>query len=134
MTSLRLTHRGIRLFLLAFFVVLYATSCQNNAKETGEDPGIMVEIDSTYYAMNPMDLQFDSVEQVMIASGMAKLLDAYRGIRAYALPNSTPPAIQFNPLPYGFQLPPPTPKIAWEIPKGISRPNWEARPGLYVHP
>jgi len=126
MTSLRLTHRGIRLFLLAFFVVLYTASCQNNTQDTGEDPGVLVEIDSTYYAMNPMDLQFDSVEQVMIASGMAKLLDAYRGIRAYALPNSTPPAIQFNPLPYGFQLPPPTPEIAWEIPKGISRPSREA--------
>ena len=114
------------MFLLAFFMVLYTASCQNSTTETGEDSGIHVEIDSTYYAMNPMDLQFDSVEQVMIDSGMAKLRDAYRAIRAYGLPNSTPPAIQFNPLPYGFQLPPPTEKIKWEIPEGISRPSWEA--------
>ena len=126
MTSLRLTHRGIRMFLLSFFVLLYSTSCQNNAKESGEDPEITVEIDSTYHAMNPMDLQFDSVEQTMIDSGMAELMDAYTAIRAYGLPNSTPPAIQFNPLPYGFQIPEATPKIKWEIPEGISRPDWEA--------
>jgi len=126
MTSLCLNHRGIRMFLLAIFVVLYATSCQNSTGETGEDPGIVVEIDSTYHAMNPMDLIFDSIEQTMIDSGMAELMEAYRDIRAYGLPNSTPPAIQFNPLPYGFQLPPPTEKIKWEIPEGISKPSWEA--------
>ncbi len=126
MTSLHLTHRGIRMFLLANLVVLSATSCQNNAKESGENPEITVEIDSTYHAMNPMDLQFDSIEQTMIDSGMAELMDAYTAIRAYGLPNSTPPAIQFNPLPYGFQIPEATPKIKWEIPEGVSRPDWEA--------
>ncbi|RLD87084.1 MAG: amidase [Bacteroidetes bacterium] len=75
--------------------------------------------------MNPMDLIFDSIEQTMIDSGMADLMDAYRAIRAYGLSNSTPPAIQFNPLPYGFQIPEATPKIIWEIPEGISRPGWE---------
>ena len=73
-----------------------------------------------------MDLEFDSMELAMIDSGMAELIDAYREIRAYALPNSTPPALQFNPLPYGFRIPEPTPKINWEIPEGISKPAWEA--------
>ncbi len=114
------------MFLLANLVVLSATSCQNNAKESGEDPEITVEIDSSYHAMNPMNLQFDSLEQTMIDSGMAELMDAYTAIRAYGLSNSTPPAIQFNPLPYGFQIPEATPKIKWEIPKGVSRPDWEA--------
>jgi Asp-tRNA(Asn)/Glu-tRNA(Gln) amidotransferase A subunit family amidase len=114
------------MFLLANLMVLSATSCQNNEKESVEDPEITVEIDSTYHAMNPMDLIFDSIEQTMIDSGMAELMDAYRDIRAYGLPNSTPPAIQFNPLPYGFQIPEATPKIQWEIPEGVSRPYWEA--------
>ena len=83
-------------------------------------------IDSTYYAMNPMDLHFDAAEQAMIDSGMADLMDAYREIREYGLPNSTPPALQFNPLPYGFQIPGPTEKIDWEIPEGIAKPEWEA--------
>jgi len=126
MPSLRLTHRGIRFFSLSFLVILFACSCQNNNSDTGEDPQIGVEIDSSYYAMNPMDLQFDSLEQVMIDSGMAEILDAYREIRAYGIPNSTPPAIQFNPLPYGFQIPEATPKLVWDIPEGVTLPSWEA--------
>lgn len=85
-----------------------------------------MEIDSTYYAMNPMDLQFDPTEQAMIDSSLAELIDAYRAIRAYPLPNSTPPAIQFNPLPRDFRLPGPTSKQEWEIPDGVIRPDREA--------
>lgn len=110
---------------LSISVLIYITSCQNKTGENGDDTEVRVEIDSSYYAMNPMDLQFDSLELVMIDSGMADLIDAYRAIRAYGLPNSTPPAIQFNPLPYGLELPSPTPKIRWEIPEGISKPGWE---------
>ena len=76
-----------------------AISCGNRENACQLETNIHVEIDSTYHAMNPMDLQFDSIEQTMIDSGMADLMDAYRAIRAYGLPNSTPPAIQFNPLP-----------------------------------
>jgi Asp-tRNA(Asn)/Glu-tRNA(Gln) amidotransferase A subunit family amidase len=111
-------------FILPTILIVF--SCGNNKEKKGEDAEVKVLIDSTYLAMNPMDLRFDSAEQVMIDSGMANLVDAYREIRAYGLPNSTPPAIQFNPLPYGFQIPGPTEKIEWDIPEGISRPDWEA--------
>jgi len=76
--------------------------------------------------MNPMDIEFDSMELAMIDSGMADLIMDYREIREYHLANSTPPAIQFNPLPYGFSIPEPTPKIVWEIPEGVNRPSREA--------
>jgi len=126
MPSLRLTYRGIPSLFLSFFISVFVISCQNSGSSSGEDPEILTEIDSSYYAMNPMDLQFDAIEQTMIDSGMAELIEAYREIRAYGLPNSTPPAIQFNPLPYGFDLAEPTPKIQWEIPQGIAKPSWEA--------
>ena len=126
MLRLRLIQRGIHLFLLTILTVLITTSCQNKRGETGEEPVYTVKIDSTYYAMNPMDLLFDSTEQAMIDSSLSGMIEAYRAIRAYPLPNSTPPAIQFNPLPYGFHLPEPTPRIDWEIPEGISRPQKEA--------
>jgi Asp-tRNA(Asn)/Glu-tRNA(Gln) amidotransferase A subunit family amidase len=85
-----------------------------------------VEIDSVYHAMNPMNLDFDAEELAMIDSGMADLIDSYQQIRAYSLPNTTPPALQFNPLPYGFELPAPTPPIQWEIPEDLARPEKEA--------
>jgi len=105
---------------------MIATSCGKKNTKTGQDSEVFVEIDSTYHAMNPMDLHFDSVEQAMIDPGISELVDAYREIRAYGLPNSTPPALQFNPLPYGFQIPGPTEKIEWDIPEGITRPDLEA--------
>jgi Asp-tRNA(Asn)/Glu-tRNA(Gln) amidotransferase A subunit family amidase len=126
MLNYRLIFRGILNFLLAFLLIAMVTSCQSGGKEAGEHPDVVVEIDSTYYAMNPMDLQFDSAEQAMIDSSLSEMVDAYRAIRAYPLPNSTPPAIQFNPLPRDFQIPAPTPKQTWEIPEGITRPAWES--------
>jgi Asp-tRNA(Asn)/Glu-tRNA(Gln) amidotransferase A subunit family amidase len=103
-----------------------ASSCGEKQSNEADDSQVQVVVDSVYYAKNPMDLHFDSAEQAMIDSGMADLVDAYRQIRQYNLPNSTPPSIQFNPLPYGFQIPGPTEKISWEIPEGISRPDLEA--------
>ena len=125
-----MNHQGITLRQSAIaaglvLAVLSAISCNRKPKDEGGDPHVKVEIDSTWHVMNPMDLVFDSLEMVMIDSGMAGLIEDYRNIRAYDLPNSTPPALQFNPLPYGFNIPDPTPKINWEIPEGISKPTRE---------
>ncbi len=107
------------------FMTILLFSCTARESAPDADPQVNVVIDSTYYAMNPMDLEFDSLEQVMIDSGMADLIDSYRAIRAYDLPNGTPPAVQFNPLPYGFRIPEPTPPVPWVIPDGIAKPAWE---------
>jgi Asp-tRNA(Asn)/Glu-tRNA(Gln) amidotransferase A subunit family amidase len=104
-------------------MLVLTCSCGEKGKRTERDAHVRVEIDSTYFAMNPMDLEFDSLERVMIDSGMAELIDAYRAIRDYHLPYSTPPALQFNPLPRGFQVPDPAPAISWEIPTGIVKPS-----------
>ncbi len=109
----------------AFLGALILFSCSKKEKEEAEGSHVKVVIDSTYYAMNPMDLRFDSLEQVMIDSGLAQLIDDYRMIRAYDLPCSTPPALQFNPLPSGFRVPEPNLRNEWKIPEGISRPSWE---------
>jgi len=121
-----LTSRSIEQVFVALLFVVFMLACNQKKGETESEQEVMVEFDSTYLAMNPMDLEFDSLELVMIDSGMADLIEAYREIRAYALPNSTPPAIQFNPLPYGFIIPEPTQKMKWPIPESIIRPGWES--------
>jgi len=126
MHSVRLTSRRIGLLSFVFLISVLGFSCKTEKSDEASEPEVRVEIDSTYYAMNPMDLDFDSLELVMIDSGMADLIDAYHQIRAYSIPNSTPPALQFNPLPYGFNIPDPTPPIKWEIPEDLSRPDSEA--------
>jgi len=125
MSSVRLIFKSIE-FLTGFLIILlFAFSCKNRNKEIEEESHVNVVIDSTYYAMNPMDLEFDSLEQVMIDSGLADLIDAYRNIRAFDLPNSVTPAIQFNPLPLGFMIPEPDTGNRWEIPENVSKPSWE---------
>ncbi|MGW8316211.1 MAG: amidase [Bacteroidales bacterium] len=107
-------------------MLLLLFSCGDKKKAPEEAEEVRVVIDSVYYAMNPMDLTFDSVEMAMIDSGFAELIGSYRAIRAYPLPYTTPPAIQFNPLPRGVEPPPPAPPIQWEIPEGIEKPVKEA--------
>ncbi len=126
MDSVWLITRKILQFAGSVLILIWTISCTGNRNKTESDRQIEVEIDSVYFVMNPMDLDFDSLELVLIDSGMTDLIETYRDIRGYRLPNTTPPALQFNPLPYGFRLPEPSPKIQWGIPSGISKPSWDA--------
>jgi len=120
-------HPALKVTLLFLFISagIFFVRCDNNTEESAGSH-VAVEIDSSYYAMNPMALEFDSIEMVMIDSGMADFIHAYRQIRAYELSNSTPPSLRFNPLPQNFVPPSPTERNNWEIPEGISRPAREA--------
>jgi Asp-tRNA(Asn)/Glu-tRNA(Gln) amidotransferase A subunit family amidase len=120
------TPKGPRAVLSILFLLILSFSCRQAKSDEEEETQIKVEFDSTWYAMNPMDISFDSMELGMIDSGMADLVMDYRAIRAYKLPNSTPPAMQFNPLPYGFRIPEPNAKISWDIPSDVSMPRREA--------
>ncbi|MFO7934439.1 MAG: amidase, partial [Bacteroidales bacterium] len=123
--SIVLIRSIVRSLAIVLSVAVVFFSCVRKKEESAET-NVQVEIDSTYYTLNPMDLEFDSLEMVMIDSGMTDYIDAYRKIRAYELPNTTPPAIEFNPLPRGFKIPGPAPENTWDIPEGISRPEREA--------
>jgi len=116
---------GIPILSICIYAAIQVVSCDRKKEEAAE-PYVHVKIDSTYHAMNPMDLDFDSLEMVMIDSGMADLINAYREIRAYELPNTTPMALLFDPIPTGFRPPEPTEKHPWNIPEGITRPAREA--------
>ncbi len=120
-TALKRSVRG----LFTAFLLLSIYACNQSPSDKGNSSEREVIVDSAWYVMNPMDIEFDSMEQAMIDSGLADLMMDYRDIRAYHLPNSTPPALQFNPLPYGFRIPDPTEKISWEIPVGVTKPSRE---------
>ena len=115
--------QSVCLFLLIPAFMLFSCGRKQDKKA---EVSVRVEIDSTYFAMNPMDLVFDSLEMAQIDSGMADLIEAYRKIRAYGIRATTPPVLGFNPLPPGFVPPAPTDRIAWKIPEGIMKPGNEA--------
>lgn len=110
--------------LLAVFIFTFMGCAGDKQSENGTP--VSIEMDSTYVAMNPMDLSFDTSEMTMIREGLPDLIRSIRQIRAYNLPNEIPPAVQFEPLPAGFQVPAPTMKIIWNLPADIARPESEA--------
>jgi len=104
-------------------LVLSISGCKG--KKDAEKEPVKIEVDSAYFAMNPMDIRFDSLEMAMITEGLPGLIRSYQQIRAFGLSNNMPPAIQFNPILPGFKIPEPTGKIPWEIPEGITKPERE---------
>jgi Asp-tRNA(Asn)/Glu-tRNA(Gln) amidotransferase A subunit family amidase len=109
-------------FCLIILVTLLAFSGCSKEKKGADNEQVAITVDSTYFAMNPMDLVFDTAEMSVIRNMLPDLIRSYRQIRAYDLPNSIPPAIQFNPLPAGFNVPEPTGNISWDIPTNIELP------------
>jgi Asp-tRNA(Asn)/Glu-tRNA(Gln) amidotransferase A subunit family amidase len=79
-------------------------------------------VDSTYFAMNPMDIDFDTSEMKMISKALGEYIESYREYRKIHIPNSVMPAVRFDPLPKGFKLSPPTGKMNWQIPADIEKP------------
>src|SRR3990172_11238360 len=49
-------------------------------------------------------LEFNEAERDSALENLADQFENYLKIRAFALPNSVPPAILFNPIPLGFQF------------------------------
>ncbi|MBN2697384.1 MAG: amidase [Bacteroidales bacterium] len=111
--------------VLCFTLIAVICSACNRKNETDKEPYTKASIDSVYFAMNPMDLLFDSLEMKMIAEGLPDLIRSYHQIRAYELPNNVPPAFQFNPIPPGLIIPEPNGRIHWDIPEGITKPEKE---------
>ncbi len=116
MNPTRTTLRWSAIFACTAFLLMISHSCNNSSQEEENSTHVNVVFDSTWYVMNPMDIEFDSMELSMIDSGLAELMTDYRKIRAYQLPNSTPPALQFNPIPYGFRIPDPPQKYHGRFP------------------
>ncbi|MDF1571868.1 MAG: amidase [Bacteroidales bacterium] len=108
------------LFLLAFTACLF-TSC--NPGDAGGDTEMEIRVDSTYFAMNPMDIVFDTSEMKMIGKALGEYIASYREYREIHIPNSIMPALRFDPLPQGFTVPPPTGKMNWPIPENTEKPS-----------
>jgi Asp-tRNA(Asn)/Glu-tRNA(Gln) amidotransferase A subunit family amidase len=104
---------------LAVFSALLTPACNSDTPQ----PTTEIRVDSTYFAKNTMDILFDSSEMKMINKALGEYIEAYRAYREIALPNSVMPALQFNPLPHGFTIPPATTPVKWQIPEGIQKPS-----------
>ncbi|MFC2080056.1 amidase [Bacteroidota bacterium] len=109
-----------QLFIVCVAVsVISVFSCERKPAEQT----IQLDVDSIYFAMNPMDINFDTTEMRMIHNAMGEYIESFRAFREIDLPNSVIPALQFNPLPPGFVIPEETGRMKWKVPEGITKPE-----------
>jgi hypothetical protein len=54
--------------------VLLIPACNNSTPEPTTD----IRVNSLYFAMNPMDIEFDTIEMKMIEKALAEYIEAYR--------------------------------------------------------
>lgn len=111
-------HPGINRCITALLMFLLMNSCGQPEQETST----RLRVDSTYFAMNPMDIDFDTYEMEMISDAMGEYIESYRQYREVHIPNSVMPALHFDPLPRGFAVPPESEPVQWNIPVEIAKP------------
>src|SRR5437870_3957150 len=69
-----------------------------------------------------LGLSFTDAKRDSMLDGLTDQLKNYQSIRAVALPNSTPPAILFNPVPVGMHIPKTPSSFTISDPGSVLRP------------
>ena len=100
--------------------------CTTACKQEEKKASLSIEIDSVYLAPNHLDIEFDSLEKQMIDKALGEYVQAYQAYRKVDLPNHVMPALQFNPLPSGYELPRGESENSWTLPENGSKPELEA--------
>lgn len=97
--------------LLALTVALHAS----------EPPKIGLE--EIAAAERIIGMEFSDEKRQLMLDGVRDNLRDYEALRQVPLPNSRPPALLFNPLPEGFELPTGEPSFNWIPPEEVKLPN-----------
>ncbi|MEJ2634696.1 MAG: amidase [Calditrichia bacterium] len=74
-------------------------------------------------AENLLGLKFSPAEQDSMLGDLEGNLQSYRELRKVPLPNSVPPALEFNPVPVGFEFPDQQFPNEWSNPQNVTVPE-----------
>lgn len=102
---------------LAFLVTIFTLSCD---KQQSKEQITLETIES---AEQMMGLEFTSAKRDSMLTGLQGVLKDYEKIRNYPIPDNIPPAILFNPLPFGFQPDNRQKPIMWDLPEKVGLPE-----------
>ena len=103
-------------FLLSLSFLLGAFTFHFSEKLTRSD---------VHTAAKAMGLEFTDVEIDSFLPDLNLSVENYKSLRLEDVPNSLPPAITFNPLPSGFQIPTEQKPIRWSKPKVVKMPDYK---------
>ena len=87
----------------------------------GVSSSLAQSVDSLSVFQPWLDLNFDAVERDSMRDGLRGNRAAYQTLHGMALDNGTPPALVFNPIPVGMELPERQDPVVWSLPE-TSRP------------
>ena len=77
---------------------LALSSCQ---EDTPEEAEMHITAELLQYAQRLAGLDFNAQERKLMLKRVNKNLDFYKELREVSIDNSVPPAIQFEPIPFG---------------------------------
>lgn len=111
-------YKSILFLIVCFF---YQLTFQGLSAQQGEiEPP---DTTSVRIAAELLGLSFSQDEIVQMSRGVHRQKRSYQMIRDFELQNSIRPALQFNPLPYGFNPPDDSGLNEWTIPDNINLPD-----------
>ena len=113
--------------MAAIFLLL--SSCQSNTPNMKTNNAFNTsEIEKLY------DLSLTQSERDTMQPDLEEQLEAYQALHKYAIGNEIPPALQFNPIPLGFEIPNKQEAIDWQLEEQVSIPeNYEDLAFYPVH-
>ncbi len=91
-----------------------------------------VTAQDTRSAEELFDLGFDETERGLMKNGLNENLKAYQALHQYPIANSTPPAIQFNQIPLGFEINTNEQKINWGLKSDVELPENQEELAFYT--
>ena len=117
----------LSVFSIILFMAILTWSC--NQKDGSDE----LTSQNIANAEKLIGLEFTQPERDSLLDGLASALDDYAAIREYTLSNDIPPALLFNPLPYGFAPDRDQHEIKWEYP-AVELPEDMDDLGFYTVP
>jgi Asp-tRNA(Asn)/Glu-tRNA(Gln) amidotransferase A subunit family amidase len=104
----------MKALIYSFFIVLFLSASANSQKFTSN------EVES---AEKIIGIEFISAERDSMLDNLSDQLRNYKNIREFNLPNSIPPALDFNPIPPGFHFPEGEMSVKFSSYKNIKLPE-----------
>src|SRR6056297_1281077 len=120
--------RKIKNLFILFLLILFSFACKQ--KDNKEEQKITKKDIS--HAEKLINLQFDESEKDSMTDGLLSQRKSFDKIREVNLPNKTPYALHFNPVPSGEQIQIAQKPIKWDMPGKNSVPKDINKLGNYL--
>lgn len=106
--------------MLKFVPLLFLVAATALPSERTNAPISTTDVE---HAEKIIGLEFTPAKRELMLQGLQSQLRGFETARKTPLSNSVPPALQSNPLPVGFTLPPRKVSFDWKPPKKVKRPE-----------